>query len=77
MCKEETTVRLNSLKMALMGATTQSENLYVIEHTQYSTIKLVLINRLYCQTTVMGSPVLFGNLKLSQTEFLCFFVSTL
>jgi len=26
MCKEETTVRLNSLKMALMDATTQSEN---------------------------------------------------
>ena len=26
MCKEETTVKLSSLKMALMDATTQSEN---------------------------------------------------
>jgi hypothetical protein len=30
MCKEETTVRLNSLKMALMDAITQSENQDVI-----------------------------------------------
>jgi hypothetical protein len=36
MCKEETTVRLNSLNMALMDATTQSENYYVIYHTQYT-----------------------------------------